>query len=175
MSDAWHGGKGDKSRVTDMTAYWNCPLWNRSAKNRKALFLDDSRSPKLASLWGLHNHPRLTEVTKIPDGSWSVVRSYDEFVEYIENNGIPDVVSFDNDLIDFQSHKVSLDDVKRLFSMEDWQTIDPKTGAHCAQYLASECIRLQVPIPEYYIHSANNAAHPIIQNILENARHEIQS
>ena len=39
----------------------------------KKLYLDDIRTPK-------------TE-------GWDIVRSYDEFVNYIETNGVPDVVS----------------------------------------------------------------------------------
>ena len=42
------------------------------------LFLDDIRTP--------------------PDNTWAVVRSFDEGVEYITKNGVPDVISFDHDL-----------------------------------------------------------------------------
>lgn len=42
------------------------------------LFLDDVRNP--------------------PDDTWVVVRSYDEFVNYIEKEGVPDFISFDHDL-----------------------------------------------------------------------------
>lgn len=42
------------------------------------LFLDDIRNP--------------------PDSSWEVVRSYSEFVEWVQANGLPDQISFDHDL-----------------------------------------------------------------------------
>jgi hypothetical protein len=44
----------------------------------KKLYLDDIRTPK----------------TK----GWDIVRSYDEFVKWIEENGLPDKLSFDHDL-----------------------------------------------------------------------------
>lgn len=42
------------------------------------LYLDDQRTP-------------------IEKG-WTVVRNYKEFVAYIENNAMPDIISFDHDL-----------------------------------------------------------------------------
>lgn len=52
----------------------------------KYLFLDDERCPG--------------DVTWIvlADAPWTVVRSYDEAVEWVLNNGYPDVISFDHDL-----------------------------------------------------------------------------
>lgn len=50
------------------------------------LFLDDERTPSDVSWITLF------------EGSYHIVRSYDEFVDYILGFGIPDVISFDNDL-----------------------------------------------------------------------------
>ncbi len=52
---------------------------------RKSLYLDDVRTPT-STLDGY--------------GPWQVVRSYDEFVHWIQTNGIPDMISFDQDLAD---------------------------------------------------------------------------
>lgn len=51
----------------------------------KKLFLDDIREVK----W-VYQGELATE--------FEVVRSYDEFVDYIQKNGLPDFISFDNDL-----------------------------------------------------------------------------
>jgi hypothetical protein len=52
------------------------------------LFLDNMRMPGDVS-WA-----------RLPGAVYKVVRSYDEFVAYINENGIPDFVSFDHDLAD---------------------------------------------------------------------------
>ena len=54
----------------------------------KYLFLDDERIPADVT-WVSGFDPNLP---------WHIVRSYDEAVSYVEQNGIPNVVSFDHDL-----------------------------------------------------------------------------
>lgn len=78
------------------------------------LFLDDVRNP--------------------PDSSWSVVRSYDEFVKFVLDNGVPDVVSFDHDL--------AIDHYP-FFEQSPTHTIPydsytEKTGYHAAQWLVGQ-------------------------------------
>jgi hypothetical protein len=174
MSD-WNG-KGSKSRVTDIKAYWDSPLWKKKESNvnynhERCLFLDDVRMPKEAILWDSKQH--LLDVCRIPQGSWTIVRSYEEFVDYIDNIGIPDVVSFDNDLWDV-SRELAVsptnEELAKQFQMIGWQDFKIKTGAHCAEYLVKACKARNVAIPKYYIHTANSAARPIIKEILENAK-----
>lgn len=52
----------------------------------KYLFIDDIRMPG--------------DVTwiRLPNVAWSIARSYDQAVEWVETNGFPDAVSFDHDL-----------------------------------------------------------------------------
>lgn len=175
MSNSWSGGKGDKSRVSDMKAYWDCPLWDKQEKKeetvKKYLFLDDVRSPEQAYLWG--DNATLTAKSGVPAWKWDIVRSYEEFVKYIDTNGIPDVVSFDNDLWDVQYELAvnpTSEQLAKQFQMVGWEEFEIKTGAHCAQYLVNACEDRKVPIPRYYIHTANSAARPIIKRILENAK-----
>ena len=175
MSNSWHGGKGDKNRVSDMKKYWENfdTIFNKKKDKKMNLFLDDMRLPKEATLWGDNPVVSLLEKSGIPNGNWDIVRSYDEFVDYIKNNGIPDVVSFDNDLWDVQNEVMTNPTSEKLikqFQMIGWQEFDIKTGAHCAEYLVKACKAHNKPIPTYYIHSANSAARPIIKEILENAR-----
>jgi hypothetical protein len=40
----------------------------------------------------------LDDIRKAPDDSWTVVRNFEEFQKYIEEHGLPAVVSFDHDL-----------------------------------------------------------------------------
>jgi hypothetical protein len=174
---AWTG-KGSKSRVTNYSNYWNSPLWDKEKKlETKALFLDDVREPKEAFLWD--SNISLEDASGIPPFKWDIVRSYNEFVAYIQKNGIPDVVSFDNDLWNVQEElqrNPTSEKLAKQFQMIGWQDFDIKTGAHCAQYLVDACraYNYNKPIPTYYIHSANSAARPIIREILENAKQNLQ-
>ncbi len=78
----------------------------------KKLYLDDIRNPK--------------------SKGWTVVRNYEEFVQYIDQNGLPDEISFDHDLGE-----------------------DVKTGYDCAKWLCEYCWMNGIPIPPYNVHSAN--------------------
>lgn len=91
------------------------------------LFLDDLRDP--------------------PDTGWIVVRSFDECTEYLWENGIPDVISFDHDL-----------------------GIGP-TGYDVAKWIIEKNLDGKLDIPEnfsYYIHSANPIGKKNIQTLLDN-------
>ncbi len=111
---------------------------------KTALYLDDVREPHLLPL----------EVDK-----WIVVRNYNEFVDYLENNGFPDIISFDHDL--GEEH------YNDLFNNENWEKDDKniklkydeykvKTGYHAAKYLISMLSNSELSkYPEIYIHSAN--------------------
>lgn len=52
----------------------------------KYLFLDDLRMPGDVT-W-----------VKIPSADWNIVRSFDEAVAWVKENGFPNFVSFDHDL-----------------------------------------------------------------------------
>lgn len=175
MSYAWEGGKGDKNRVNDFSSYRN--NYDNIFKKKEEqpmrvkkihLFLDDVRHPNAATLWGENPPCPLLKKSGIASANWAIVRDYDQFVAFIEKNGIPDTVSFDNDLFDVCDYRINDDQLKKQFAMDGWQEFTIKTGAHCAEYLVKACKARGVPIPKYYIHTANSAARPIIQQILEN-------
>ena len=46
------------------------------------LYLDDTRNPKTPG--------------------WNIVRTFDEFVDYIDTHGLPDIMSLDHDLGEFK-------------------------------------------------------------------------
>jgi hypothetical protein len=65
---------------------------------------------------------------------WVVVKNYDDFTEYIENNGIPDYISFEHDLaeehvIDFVNNQ--LQGIEAI----NYSTFKEKTGYDCALWL----------------------------------------
>ena len=168
----WNG-KGSKSRVTDIRAYWDSALWENKNKmsSKKCLFLDDVREVEQAFLWD--KNKSLIGASGIAACKWDIVRSYEEFIAYIQKHGIPDVVSFDNDLWDVSYELMTNptnEELTKQFQMIGWQDFKIKTGAHCAEFLVGACKAYDKPIPEYYIHTANSAARPIIKEILENGR-----
>jgi hypothetical protein len=114
----------------------------------KKLYLDDIRTPK-------------TE-------GWDIVRSYEEFVNYIEMNGIPDVVSFDHDL--------SREHIKFYFDNGGHENppnpqeaeFEEKTGYDAAKWLCDYCWTNGIPLPEWNVHSANPVGKENISSLLRN-------
>jgi hypothetical protein len=86
------------------------------------LFLDDIREVE----WIYNGEMR--DYLKLP---WVTVRTYEEFVKWIEENGMPNFISFDHDLG------------------------TEKTGYDCAFWLVEYCMDNNVPLPKYNVHSAN--------------------
>ena len=91
------------------------------------LFLDDCRNPsdcaKYMHLRNIDNSIYLR--------NWTIVRSYNEFVEWIKQHGLPAVISFDHDLDDSLS------------------------GMDCAKWLVDYCLNNGKLLPKYAVHSAN--------------------
>lgn len=103
------------------------------------LFLDDFREPKDAFYYTGQN----LYLTK----SWCVVRSYEEFVKYIEENSIPHTISFDHDL----SHEHYTQE-----KVIPYDSYEEKTGFHCAKWLIEYSIEKNLKLPTtILIHSMN--------------------
>lgn len=175
MSEQWDGGKGDKSRISDLGSYRNnYDMIFHKEKNKETksrfLFLDDTRNPSAA--WLHDDATSLEKKSHISNHKWEVVRSYDAFVRWIDMNGIPIVVSFDHDL-DSQAMLQFEDALSSGFI--DYVKFQNKTGKHCAEYLVNKCFELGEPIPKYYVHSANHLARPVITKILEDAKRIIET
>lgn len=106
----------------------------RKNPNRK-LFLDDVRRP--------------------PVGGWDVVRSYTEFVAYLAQYGMPDLISFDHDL------------APEHYAWPFTGATEPppfveKTGYDCAMYIVEN----RLPLQEFRVHSANPAGRERIRQLL---------
>lgn len=103
----------------------------------KKLFLDDVRTPR-------------TE-------DWEIVRSYEDFVNYINENGLPDEISFDHDLasIEYDSNKI----IESFVHHE-------KTGYDAAKWLCDYCWSNGLPLPKCNVHSANPVGRDNILSIL---------
>lgn len=83
------------------------------------LFLDDVRDP--------------------PSLDWTVVRSFDEFVQHIERHGVPELMSLDHDLGE-----------------------DVPTGMDCAKWLVEN----RRVVHDFRVHSANPVGRANIMSLL---------
>ena len=87
---------------------------------KRALYLDDQRTP----------------TNTLPGYEpWFVVRNYDQFVEWVSLNGMPDFVSFDHDLAeehidDYFKQKLALG-----YQHPSYNEYTEKTGLDCAKWL----------------------------------------
>lgn len=93
------------------------------------LYLDDTRNPK-------------TE-------GWIIVRSYQDFISHISNNGAPYLISFDHDL-GLNEHG------------------EEYNGYDCAKWLCDYCYDSGLPLPNWNIHSANSVGFDNINFVLNN-------
>jgi hypothetical protein len=100
----------------------------------KKIYLDDVRTPV--------------------DKDWIVVRSYDEFVEKINDIGLNDIelISLDHDLGDS-----AIDEWKKNVYTNytiDYNNITEKTGMDCVKWLVNEWMNGK-PIVDVVVHSHN--------------------
>ena len=102
----------------------------------KKLFLDDLRTVDMVY------DKRMTE-------EFDIVRSFDEFVQYIKEKGIPYFISFDNDL------------------GLDWNGDVAPDGYTTAKWLVYES-GLDLRDLEFKVHSANPVASEQIKSLLNN-------
>ena len=105
----------------------------------KKLYLDDIRIPK-------------TE-------GWDIVRTYEDFVGWIEKNGLPEEVSFDHDLAEIHYDPKTYTE---SFKYEE------KTGYDAAKWMCDYCWTNGLPIPKWNVHSANPVGRDNIKHLMEN-------
>jgi len=85
----------------------------------------------------------LDDLRPTPSG-FERVYDYEEFTEFISQNGLPDFISFDHDL--------GLG----------------KTGYDCAKWLVEFCLDKNLILPEFQVHSQNPVGKENIETLLNN-------
>jgi hypothetical protein len=111
------------------------------------LFLDDIRVPKDVK-W-----------VKLPNVEWVIVRNFDQFVEKIEKDGLPEIIAFDHDLA-FDHYNI---DNGSFFPPSH---IEP-TGYDCAKWLIQYCSDNDIYPPKYFVHSMNEIGKKNIISYIE--------
>lgn len=113
----------------------------------KKLFLDDIRELK-------DDYPKYIDYSD--EENWDVVRNYNEFIDYISNLEIPEIISFDHDLAD--SHYTPMeywDDYNKSKEWQEQQVHTEKTGYDCAKWLSEYLHLNNIPSPKIVCHSMN--------------------
>lgn len=116
------------------------------------LFLDDVRIP---SDCVFYMHTRIgSENSVYLEQDWIVVRSFNEFVHYIAQNGVPDLISFDHDLAtEHYEHTIE--------SVESWEeyhqySYREHTGYDALTWLINYCEKYNnFKYPKMIVHSMN--------------------
>lgn len=127
----------------------------------KFLLLDDIRDCTMTY--------NLTKNTIYIINKWDIVKNYNEFVKYIQENGLPDVISFDHDLAD--EHYVPCeywDNYQLSKDYQDGKSYSEKTGNDCAKWLVQYCIDSNLSLPQWLVHSANPVGADYIRRTLKN-------
>lgn len=127
-------------------------------KENTLLWLDDARDPfndytSWVYMW--------SPIPKPYAIVW--VKSYNEFVQWITENGLPTAIMFDHDLAD--EHYVLLNLEQTLRSYDSFVE---KTGYHCAKWLIDYCMDNKLKLPKYFAHTANEVGRENINKLLEN-------
>jgi hypothetical protein len=112
----------------------------------------------------------LDDVRTPIDSTWIVVRSYDEFVEKVNEIRLEniDFISLDHDLGD-SAMKEWHTNVYHNYKL-DYNNITEKTGYDCAKWLVEQWLDGN-PVVDVYTHSANAIGSANIMGIINNYRH----
>jgi len=107
--------------------------------NNKLLWLDDIRDP-FKNDWVSNYVPRF--INRSDDIVWVI--NYEQFINWITDNGLPEYISFDNDLG------------------------EEKEGYDCAKWLVDHCLDNNLKMPNYSLQTHNTVALENIDNLLKN-------
>jgi hypothetical protein len=123
------------------------------------IYLDDVRTPV---------SPNNEWVDNVPE--WTVVRSYDEFVQKINSIGLENIelISLDHDLGD-SAMKEWLHGVVKNYEI-NYDNITEKTGMDCTKWLVEKWMDGE-PVVDVVVHSANAIGSANMMGYINNYRH----
>ena len=128
-------------------------------ETKTLLWLDDIRDPLSSEVDWLSYSPILKPYQVI----W--VKSYQEFTQYIKQNGLPTAICFDHDLGMEVALKARAKGMSKRASRKLKQV--EKTGMDCAHYLVDYCLDHDLDLPLYNIQSANSVGKENIDGLLK--------
>ena len=129
------------------------------------LFLDDNFTPtEIANLETVDAHRK-----RYRNLDWIVVRNYVDFVDTINQKGLPDIISFDHDLAPEHYEQVLSDDNWQMSDNDiviNYNSFKIETGYHAAKWLLAYCDWHKLELPFCMIHSQNKIGKRNLINIL---------
>lgn len=128
------------------------------------LYLDDIRNPKDSLAW-CKDQPLV---------EWTIVRNYKQFVDTVNEKGVPANVAFDNDLCDAHYAKPLQDDRDGSFQRIN-AAFKEKTGYDCAKFLVNYCHEHNIKFPNYTVHSLNPVGRENIIKLIEAYKIAVES
>lgn len=128
------------------------------------LFLDDERDPKKVT-W-----------VNLPQVEWVIARNYDQFVNIIQTNGLPVIISFDHDLADehYKEYAAAHDPKSPTQGRINYNLFKEKTGYECARFLVNYCLENDLNFPIYFIHTMNPIGGTNIFSLIESYKRSRQ-
>lgn len=151
-------------------AYAEIMMEGRYPKRHYLLWLDDYRNP-FERNWIKTHIPEYAD--KMNDVIW--VKDYNQFVEWINVNGLPHIIGFDHDLHDshYAPEEIYQHDSnsKNGKHYDTWfksqgDKIVEKTGLDAAKWLTEYCMDNNVALPKWFCQSANPAGVKNIDGLL---------
>jgi len=140
--------------------------------NKTLIWLDDFRDP-FKNDWLV-----FSPTSDYEEVVW--LKTYNEFTEWINENGLPLGICFDHDLSDFQAYyasnpekfKEDYEEGIRLGKKEKWDKIleSEKTGYDCAKWLVEYCMDNNKLLPKWNVQSSNSVGKENINQYLKNYR-----
>lgn len=122
------------------------------------IYLDDLREPQQTAEYMSYNKDLYMK------DDWMVIRNYKDFVKMVENDGLPDLVSFDHDFVEIK--KVQGSKIVRIKP----HTKQKENGMDCAKWLYEYCRKTKSQLPQFIVHSQNPVGKDNLQCYLENAK-----
>ena len=139
-----------------------CREEGNNRKNECLLWLDDLRNP-FEGTWIKEFAPEFLGSSHIV---W--VLSYEEFIEWIRENGLPKKICFDHDLGEDVAIKLVSKGMNKKKAREVKKLA--KSGYDCAKWLVDYCIDHDTQIPYWNVQSANPVGKENINGLLNNAK-----
>lgn len=107
---------------------------------KRSLYLDDTRTPT-TTIQGYE--------------PWYVVRNFDEFVDWITKNGVPDLISFDHDLAEEHMTDYFQQVAVIGYQVPNYDSFTEKTGLDCARWLVDYIQANDLQLKAVSVHSHN--------------------
>lgn len=127
------------------------------------MWLDDLRDPT-DNIW---NNWIARQGVNPTDYDITWVKNYDDFTDWIVNNGLPDVVCFDHDLGQdiaierYTTGGMSKTQAKKLKKLETM------SGFDATKWMVNYCMDNDLRLPNWYIQSANPVGAENIKSYLQ--------